>query len=232
MGLGALACSVGTASADSSDYAAAVKASTLGLGLELYRDLTPSLNARIGFNAFSQSEDFDEGGIDYSGDMDLQNAALLLDWHPFKGWFRLTGGAMCNGNEITLESGSINEIVEFGDDELTVNGKIDGTVDFNTFAPYFGFGWGKPIGEKGSRWSMMLDFGVMFQGTPDSDLSVSGTVTSDTAITFDGVTYAAGDALPTGYIDQETQKEEDELKKELDDFEIYPVVSIGISYQF
>ena len=54
----------------------------------------------------------------------------------------------------------------------------------------------------------------MFQGSPEVTLSATGPITSDT-------TFLA-----------ELAKEEDNLQDDLDSYEFYPIISIGINYRF
>ena len=74
-------------------------------------------------------------------------------------------------------------------------------------------GWGNALGED-KRWGFVFDLGVVFQGSPDADLTATGPLASDP-------TFLA-----------ELAKEEQQLQDEVDDYEYYPVVSIGVTYKF
>src|SRR6056297_1721923 len=69
-----------------------LKVSTLGAGVEVERSFSEKFGGRVGLNYFSYSYDGTEEDIDYDFDLELLSGALLLDWHPFSGSFRLTGG--------------------------------------------------------------------------------------------------------------------------------------------
>src|SRR3990172_3123187 len=77
-----------------------LKASTLGIGLEAEKSFSDSIGGRIGVNYFPYNYSGKKDDIEYDFDFNLMSLAALLDWHPFKGSFRLSGGAIYNGNEI------------------------------------------------------------------------------------------------------------------------------------
>src|SRR4051794_13097974 len=69
-----------------------VKAGTQGPAFELTSASPPRLSGRLGINGFSYSDRREAGGIEYDADADLRTANALLDFHPGRGGFRLTGG--------------------------------------------------------------------------------------------------------------------------------------------
>lgn len=201
--------------ADLGDFALGVKASTLGAGLEGTAGLLPRLNLRAGANAFSFDFDANTSDIDYDLEVDLLSFPVVLDWHPFKdSAFRITGGILINRNEANADASSQSSYT-IGDNEYTAAalGSLTGKVDFNKVAPYVGIGWGNAVG-KNKRWSFSCDFGVVFQGEANIDLTASGPIASDP-------TFQANLA-----------REKQELEDELDDYKYYPVVSLGITYKF
>lgn len=191
-----------------------IKASLLGAGLELERSFSDMFSARVGINYFPYDYSATEDDIDYDFELDLMSLGIFLDWHPFKGSFRLTGGLMYNSNSLdsTAESAATYEI---GDQVYTGSevGTLNGEIDFNDFAPYVGLGWNTAFG-KDRKWGFICEFGVMFQGSPTADLSAIGPIATDTSF------------------QAELAKEEDNLQDDLDNFEFYPNISIGFNYRF
>ena len=191
-----------------------VKGGLLGAGIELERTFTDTISARIGVNYFPYDYTGTEDDIEYDFDLDLMSLGLFLDWHPFMGSFRFTGGVMYNGNSLDAEA-EPSVTYEIGDQTYTVSeiGTLNGEIDFNDFAPYVGLGWNTAFG-KDRNWGFIFELGVMFQGSPTADLSATGPIASDPAF------------------QAELAKEENNLQDDLDNFEFYPNISIGFNYRF
>ena len=194
------------------ETALGVGVSTLGFNVELSQTLADNLSLRLGYNAASYDTDGETDGIDYEYELDWSSASLLLDWHPFGSGFRLSVGALSNDNSIDAESKSFSGTVEVGDVNFTAAqvGRIEGEIDFDSFVPYAGVGWGR-VPETG--FGFMFDLGVAFQGSPDVELrSVDGTLSGD----------------PT--LNAAINEEEQELEDDLEDFDLYPVVKLSLNY--
>ena len=93
-------------------------------------------------------------------------------------------------------------------------GELSGSVRFNNWAPYIGLGYGNAVLDADKTWGFVFDIGIMWQGSPDVDLSANGTKAED----------------PT--FKEDLAKEETDIQGDADVFRIYPVLSFGISYQF
>lgn len=189
-----------------------LKGGTLGGGVEVNYAVSPKFTVGLGLNKFSRSFTETADDIDYDADLNLQTIALLASFHPFEGAFRITAGAMSNGNELSMTA-TPTANTDIGDVTYTPAeiGTLKGTVDFNAMAPYLGLGWGKSP-EKG--FGLTLDIGVLFQGAPKVDFSANGTLAGD----------------PT--FQSELKKEEANAEDDIKDFTAYPVVSLGLNYRF
>jgi len=189
--------------------------STLGLGVEVTKSMTTALNARVGFNTWSYNENFsDNDGIEYEFNLELRSMSALLDWHPFNGGFRLSGGLFYNKNNITATA-KPKSSYSIGNSTYTAAqiGSVTANIDFKTMVPYLGIGWGNAVG-KDKRLGIVFDLGIVYQGSPDVSMQATGLVASD----------------PTFQAD--LAREEQELQNDVDEFKYYPVVSLGISYKF
>lgn len=198
-----------------------VNVGTLGAGIEYSSSFNEMFALRTGFNTFSYSDSLTESGIKYDADLDLQTISLILDYHPFENGFRLSAGAMYNGNELKVKgkpdgSGDI-EINDVTYDSTQV-GQVDGQVDFNTFAPYAGIGYSSSK-TKSSGFSFNTEIGAMFQGSANAKL----TATCGPAL----IARGGCDTLKSDLVAEEKQ-----LNDELSDFDIYPVVTVGFGYKF
>ncbi len=200
------------------DIALSLNAGTTGLGAGLIYNLSDQLNVRGSYNWFEYNREEQVDELEYDLDLQLSTTELLLDWHPFSGGFRVTGGVVHNGTDLTGEARPTStDTVEIGGRVFNAQevGSVDADVDFNRIAPYLGIGYGKPFGQ---RLSLSADLGVTYQGSPDATIRVrpgSG---------VDPVTQAR--------LEQAAVQEERDLEEELDRFKYYPVARVGLTYMF
>lgn len=198
--------------APAAGVAADLHAGTLGFGLGATLQVTDSLNARLGFNTARFSDDLTESDIDYDVDLEWDTFYALADWHALYGGFRVTAGLMRNGNQLEGVASS-SGTVEIGGTlyRLDQVGELKASVEFDDVAPYFGVGWGNAF-NRGSRVRLNLDLGVLVQDSAKASLTQVGGV----------VTVERGDL----------DREEQQLEDDLDEFDLYPVISLGIGYRF
>lgn len=201
----------GPAQAVFDEWAIGIKAGTLGIGGDVTTNLVPQVNLRGGVQWFAFSLGAEFGDIDYDIDVDMLNPLLLVDWYPWDGAFRLSGGVLFNGSELELRASS-DRSIEIGDQTFTAAeyGELKGEVDFRSVAPYIGIGWGNAL-DPDKRWGIVTDIGVAFTGSPNIDLS---TTVSD----------------PT--LRAEVAKEERDIQDDLDGFKFFPVASISLFFRF
>lgn len=190
----------GTAAADG--FGLGIKAGTLGVGVEGTFGLTERFNLRVGANSYSYSYNETASGIRYDAELDLQSAALLLDWHPFAGTFRVSAGVLRNKNAVHL----VATATDVGGSPYPAGARVNGDVTFKKSAPYVGIGWGNAA--KPGFLGISVEVGAMFQGKPDVTLTSSDVSEAD------------------------LRREEQEAEADLADFDVYPVVSLGLSFRF
>ncbi|NOY70881.1 MAG: hypothetical protein GXP14_00645 [Gammaproteobacteria bacterium] len=199
------------------------RVSTLGVGLEYAHGLNDTLQARVGFNMLkiSSSQRFD--GNNYDLDINFESWGALLDYYPFQGRFRFTGGLLVNNNNFDLtltaqENYSIGDTTYSGD--LTINGSLG----FRQFAPYLGFGWSANP-SKASGWGYGFDVALVYQGEPKVTLNARGTATQQ------GTSNIINVADDPTFIEA-LVREEGNFQEDADGFVLYPVISFGLSYAF
>jgi len=218
------------------DLGLSVKASTLGLGLELDYKINDKFNVRLQSNRYTYDDEFEEDGIDYEGEIKLSSTGLLLDWRPFEGKFRLTGGLYANNNEITGHSASVgDETYDIGEasygssstDPLNIN--MDVILGDST-AGYLGMGWGNSSSSK--KWMFSLELGVLLTGEATVDLTASGSA----VVSQNGVSQTFSITDTSNTLVQEFQTElsieERNLEDDISDYKVYPVIAIGVGYRF
>ena len=206
------------------EVAIAGKAGTLGVGAELTVGLSRQVNARLGANAYSYSDRREASGIEYDGEAKLRTGTALLDWHPGGRGFRLTGGVVYN--DTTVEGSSIppaSGIYNIGGVPVPASlvGTLDATAEFDPLVPYAGLGWGNAVAPD-KRLGFFVDLGVIFQGK--ADVTLIPIIPANSPI---NTTPGAREAL-----DILLRREEQDLEDDAADYDLYPVVAIGLSYKF
>ncbi len=183
------------------------------------------MNVRLGANGYNYSDDGREvSDIVYDAEANLRTATALLDWHPGGRGFRLTAGAVYN--DTSVEGRSLppaSGFYDIGGVPVPVNlvGTLDAKADFDPVVPYVGLGWGNAVA--GSRKvGFFVDLGVIFQGK--ADVTLTPRIPANSPI---NTTPGARDVL-----DILLRREEQDLEDEVADYDLYPVVAIGLSYRF
>jgi hypothetical protein len=183
----------------------------LGAGLEVAKGFTPNFGVRAGFNYFTYGYDATESDVSYDLELELKNFAILADWHPFEGAFRLSGGILINGNGLTGQAKPTAPVaIGNADYDLT---SVNLDISYNSVAPYFGLGWDTTFGDA-DNWGFAFDLGLIYSGSPDAGLNVSGPDQNDPLLADD------------------LNRERQELQNDLDTLKWWPVVSAGLVYQF
>jgi hypothetical protein len=195
-----------------------VKASTLGIGVEAATAVTQRSNVRAGFNGFNYSRDFTKDGINYSGTLSLRSFEILYDRY-LKGGFHVSPGLLVyNGNRgdatASVDGGSsftLGGTSFLSDRTNPVSGT--GTVKVRKAAPMVLLGFGNPLPRNSRHFAVNFEFGVVFQGSPDTRLNLNnvGSIAD---------------------IQSRIQSEQNKLNDSLSFLKYYPVVSLGFGYKF
>ncbi len=205
------------ARAATGDIALGARISSLGIGPDLTIGLSHQLNIRVAGHWGSYDIDGTSEDIDYECDLELLSGLVSAEWFPLKGRsFHLVAGALFNGNNLEArgETSPYRSYTLGGTDYSGTDiGRLQGDIDYNLIAPYVGLGWGNPV-HKDSNWTFFLDLGVAYQGAADVRLTASGAVASDPEF------------------QRNLQQEEEDLEDDLDRFNYYPVVALGLTYKF
>lgn len=191
-------------------FALGVKAGTLGAGVEATYGLSERFNLRFGLNGYKYEYEETASDIRYDAELDLASGAAMLDWHPFAGVFRVSLGYVRNDNRVLLTATPTGTVDIGGQDFSPAQvGTLSGEVTFEENVPYFGVGWGNAARAK--RLGFSVELGAMFQDAPEVSLSST-----------------SADPM----LQSRLGAEEREIEQDLENFEIYPVVSLGLSYRF
>lgn len=213
--------------------AVSARISTLGYGAELDYPFNANWNLRVQANSFNYDDTFNESDIDYDGELDLSTVGALIDYRPFAGSFKLTAGLFSNKNNLAASATSTTgQVFDIGGARFSGTTSdplsLSATVDLGkSTASYLGLGWGNSYS---SGISFSFELGALFSGKATAELTASGTAFNiaqpQQQFNVQG-TSAAAVAFR-----QELAAEQANLQQDLDDFEIYPVVALGVGYRF
>lgn len=193
--------------------AVGLRLGTLGLGVEAAVGIGDYINVRIvGHNTTIKYKDT-LSDVRYDLDLNLRNAGLILDFNTAQSGFRLSGGVFYNGNDADGDA-TPRTTTNIGGVPFTPSqiGTITGDISTDPLAYYFGIGFGNPVDPE-MRVTVTLDIGVLiYASSPEVKLRANGSL-SDTDLF------------------QEALREEE---RDIEDSVIqwWPVIAIGISYQF
>jgi hypothetical protein len=199
------------------DTSLGIRGGTLGAGVELSYAVSQRAALRLGTDHYNRTQSMTQDNIDYDAKLKLQTASLMFDMFPFANNFRISLGAMANGNKLTMKgkpSGgtfTINNVTYNASDV----GSLDAAVDFKKAAPYLGIGYGRPIN---GGLSLIFDLGVLFQGSPKSSIDVT--------------CGAATPPATCAQLQSDATAEQAKLDDSLHKFKYYPVISLGLAYTF
>ena len=199
----------------------AVRAGTLGPGVEAAYQISPKLGIRAtgSYLTYSHTELLDEEEVTISFDADATVGAVgaIFDFHPFGNFLRLSAGATVNLFEVS-GNGIPTEEYCFGDEAGGVcdgkvftpqrMGSMGATISHPSgIAPYVGLGFGRVAGT--SRVGFLFDVGGLYTGAPEVDLVATGLLE------------------PTASAEQEAN-----LNEGFESFQWYPVVALGLALRF
>ena len=217
--------------ANALDIGVGVKAGTLGAGVDLSFALTQTINARIGLTSVqidSEQETLSVGDSGFEEDMlttldaDYGASGLLFDWYVFDGTFHVTAGMVKNNGAVgisgQLQTGVTYTVGGQTFDSNDIIGNIGGDVSLgDSYQPYLGIGWGRKADDD-PGFSLSVELGVALLD-PKAQLVATVDVT--------GGTFADQAAL-----DAMLRDAEDNFESEFDEFEFFPVFSLGLNYAF
>ena len=201
---------------------------TLGAGVHAGYDISNDLAIRGLVNYFNLDFDKKKAGNEYKGEVDLRSVGLVLDWHPFWGAFRVSGGAFLNDNRLSASTEGVDLGIGLGEYDADLNFRMD----FAKTAPYLGIGWTSGRGRGGL--SFTADIGALIRSAPR--VSANGQAEGcEFAVSRDGaaeVDCSGIAGVVAGELRNDLEREHRELREDLDKLKVYPVVSLGVSYRF
>ncbi|MGB5246549.1 MAG: hypothetical protein WBM54_02400 [Woeseia sp.] len=188
------------------------KAGTLGIGIETRWQPIPWFDLRAGLNRYDYEDNGAQAGISYDATLELDTLYATGNLRFPLSPMRLSLGVFNNKNKLVMQSREANAYVIGGQtytsDEV---GQLRSTTSFDSPSPYVGIGFDF---ELVNRLGLNLDLGVLWQGDPKVTLTSDGSLSDDPAY------------------QQRMEEERQELEKESEDFKAWPVISLGLHFNF
>ncbi len=207
--------------------------STNGIGFEVSTPITRFVQARLGLSVmpgfkFHTDVDVDVDGYGYWSNyvsdptMEVEasfkrvQGSLIFNVYPFPvGSFYVAAGAYFGGKDLIKISGHSEDYAQnsgnlgvlIGDYRIPMDkdGNIKGGLKVNSFRPYLGIGWGRPVPNR--RINFGVELGVQFQGKPK--------------------VYA--DGLSDDEMRKVVEDNDDDFQKIMDHFTVWPVLKFTLS---
>lgn len=200
------------------------------LGAELYGSLKLNRHMDViaGYSALDYDDTFAEAGrSSVKAEATIDAPRIGVQFYPFARSGLFIEGGMVFGSpniKVTLEADENGDYTVDGEAYSTDDvGNLRGEVGFaNDSAPYALIGWGRVVGNGiGLNFSM----GAISYGAANAEL------TSDCTYTLVGGIFNGGNVACTN-VRTALANEELKIDNDLEDFELWPFVRIGLSYSF
>lgn len=210
--------------------------SAAGINMQAAVNVNRYLNLRGVGNYFSYNMDNQKiDSYTLTGTLHLASGGAMIDFYPFPNHgFRLSPGVMLhNENQVSgtfvVNGGtslSLNNVKYYSlsSDPITGSGGI--TLNNGKPEAVFTTGWGNLISRKGGHWSIPVEIGAVLSGAPGVNVSLTGGEACDASGA--NCVYAASD--PT--VQSNLQSQIAKYKSDLDPLKFYPILSIGVGYNF
>jgi hypothetical protein len=190
-------------------------------------------NVRAGFNWFDYRGTLSNDGILYAGNLNLKSVNANFDYFLFR-TFHVSPGLLIYDRNNARDSAAVPSGQKFVLGTTTYESSAfapvnaDAQLTLNKVAPELLLGIGNLVPRGRRRWSVEVEGGVAFQGSPNVSLAVTGFACVPPNNAGPSCTNAATD--PT--VQSNAQAQAAKLAHEGAIFRFYPVVSIGMSYSF
>jgi hypothetical protein len=206
---------------------------TQGAGLEAATTLSRKLNLRADATFFDYSLSTTQNGINYNGTLNMRDARASLDFFPFGGGFRISGGMAAynklnlgaNATVATGQTITLNDTDYYSDPSNPLTGT--GTFAYQRkFAPTATIGWGNAIPRSGRHLAFPVEIGAAFTGTPTVNFNFAGSACTDATYTTCG-NVTSFDGFQTNLTAQQKK-----IANDVAPFRFYPILNFGVTYRF
>jgi hypothetical protein len=210
----------------------AVKVGTMGVGVDAALPVLEKANVRFGVNTFTLNRDFDnDDGTSIAASLRMRSISASFDYFPFGGGFHLSPGIMLyNGNRASAvmivppgDSFDLGDQEYYSDPANPVTASY--AVGFAKVAPSLVLGWGNIVPHGDRRWSIPVEFGIVYSGAPKTTLGFAGSACNRNGANCRSI---ATDST----LQADLAQEQVNVDKDLSRFKLLPILSFGFSYKF
>ncbi len=203
-------------------YNIGIEATTLGGGATLGWRFTDIFGASTGFDFFSYSDSVTINNIRYHGTVQLLTEPLTLDIYPWEGNSLHFGiGVLFNQNVLFGGASAIsNRTYDIDGRRYRSSdvGHVNLGIDQNAVAPYLGVAGNLFYFDRAHHWAFTGEAGVAYLGPASVTLSRSGGLSGSNAVGHS--------------IDRSLNSEVSKIRGYGDDFAWWPVLKLGLGYNF
>jgi len=213
-----------------SALAVMTKAGFEGLGVDVATPLAAKINLRVSLSYTNVSPTISYDGVAVDGNIKLRTASVSVDLFPYHSTFHISPGVtLFNQNHATvIVDVPAGQTFTIEDTDYTSDpaDPIKGNFYFHMgrkIGPSLTVGWGNML-RADSHWSIPVDFGVEYVGTPVFALYVTGSACDP----YDGCFPIPSDASTQANL----QQEQATINKDIAPLRFFPLLSVGLSYRF
>ena len=209
-----------------------------GINLQAATNLNKYINLRGVGNVFSYTvNNINTNGLNLNGKLNLASAGVSVDLYPFPyHGLRFSPGVLFYNQNAASATVTVAGGTSFTLDNNTYYSSTSnpvqgiGALGLNSQNPAFTMttGWGNLISRRGGHFSIPFEIGAAFVGTPNLGLALtSGQVCSNPQGTANCQDVATDQEVQSNLRAQIAK-----YKNDLNPLKVYPIVSIGIGYNF
>ena len=190
-------------------FSVGVTGGTLGIGPEIGYRASTKIGVRANATFLNFSHGFDSDDLNYDGKLKLNSFGGMIDFYPFDGGFRVSGGARYNQNKARAVATPTGNASVGGQVFTPAQiGTLTGRATVKDFAPALTLGYGSSFG---SGFTVGFEAGALFQGK----------------VRLRNFTSSTG-LIPQARLEAERL----DLQDDVDDYKVYPIVQLTLGYRF
>ena len=183
--------------------------STLGAGVEAGYRMNENWQVRAGVNGFAGRFVYHDRDSDLHSRVTLLNGGVTADYFPFAGDFYFSGGVRLSANRVEGTMKNLSGRLKNGGRVFVPDPLTDYSVTQNVVQPYIGTGYSVKVKD---GVSLNFDVGALYAGTPDLDVDSR--------------------AHKLGFSRRDIRREIERAQNRLAPFKVYPVVQVGLKFEF
>lgn len=194
--------------ASAATFGVVAQAGLAGYGATVQWGFSKYLALSAGYTGMEQSvRKVETDSATYDGDIRLSNPQVMLNWAPFGGHFRVSGGIVSQDTDFDLKASKFSDPAAAPVESVDIRGEYA-----KSMAPALTIGWETPLDKPGLGYHFSA--GAMVAGKPEVTVSA---------------TCKSGAPQPT--CDAYTASERRQVEDDLERYEILPILQAGVIFR-